>query len=174
MCLLHNAAIIHSITLGNPGPSWHVKGTGDFNGDGQSDILLQNDNGAPAIWEVNDGSIVGAATLSNPGPGWHAIGSDDMLFISGTTGNATLAATPAVADTFVFTSFAAGAHAISGFDPARDLIEFSRASFANFTAVQAASTTSAGGTVIALHGGSTLTIQGVLPGALTSSDFKFV
>ena len=23
----------------NPGPSWEIKGTGDFNGDGKSDIL---------------------------------------------------------------------------------------------------------------------------------------
>ena len=26
----------------NPGPSWQVKDTGDFNGDGKSDILWQN------------------------------------------------------------------------------------------------------------------------------------
>ena len=31
----------------NPGPSWHVEGTGDFNGDGKSDILWQNDDGTP-------------------------------------------------------------------------------------------------------------------------------
>ena len=26
----------------NPGPSWNAIGTGDFNGDGHSDILWQN------------------------------------------------------------------------------------------------------------------------------------
>ena len=32
----------------NPGPSWHVEGTGDYNIDQRSDILWQNDNGTPA------------------------------------------------------------------------------------------------------------------------------
>ena len=29
----------------NPGPGWHVIGAGDFNGDGDTDILWQNANG---------------------------------------------------------------------------------------------------------------------------------
>jgi hypothetical protein len=29
-------------SLGNPGPDWHVFGTGDYNNDGKSDILWQN------------------------------------------------------------------------------------------------------------------------------------
>ena len=45
----------------------------DFDGDGHSDILWQNDNGTPAVW-LMDG--VGVHTygpaLSNPGPAWHA------------------------------------------------------------------------------------------------------
>ena len=35
-------------------PIWHVEDTGDFNGDGKSDILWQNDNGQAAIWLMND------------------------------------------------------------------------------------------------------------------------
>ena len=37
----------------NPGPSWQIKATGDFNGDGKSDILWQNTDGTPAIWLMN-------------------------------------------------------------------------------------------------------------------------
>ena len=32
-------------SLGNPGPSWHVIGAGDYNGDGYADILFQNSSG---------------------------------------------------------------------------------------------------------------------------------
>jgi hypothetical protein len=32
-------------SLGNPGSAWHVKGSGNFFGNGASDILWQNDSG---------------------------------------------------------------------------------------------------------------------------------
>ena len=171
--LMNGANKIGGGTLSNPGVSWHVKGSGDYNGDGKSDILWQNDNGTPAIWLLNGTTYIGGATLTNPGTSWHTIGSDGMRFISGATGNATLAAT-SEDDTFVFTSYAAGLHAISGFNPAHDLIQFSLAKFANFAAVQAASTASGGGTLIALGGGDSLLVQSVAPGALGAGDFKFV
>ena len=47
---------------GNPGPSWHVKASGDFNADGNPDILWQNDSGEGAIWEMN------GTTPSPPSP----------------------------------------------------------------------------------------------------------
>ena len=59
----------------NPGPSWQVKGTGDFNGDGKSDILWQSSDGTPAIW-LMDGTnalSVSAAGSFNPGMDWHVI-----------------------------------------------------------------------------------------------------
>jgi hypothetical protein len=52
-------------------------GTGDFNGDGRSDILWQNDSGEAAIWEMNGTTVIGAASIGNPGPDWHIMGTGD-------------------------------------------------------------------------------------------------
>jgi hypothetical protein len=30
---VNGTTVVAAASLGNPGPSWHVKGTGDFNGD---------------------------------------------------------------------------------------------------------------------------------------------
>jgi hypothetical protein len=50
----------------------------DFNGDGKSDILWQNDNGQVAIWELNGTTLIGAAIIGNPGPSWDAIATGDF------------------------------------------------------------------------------------------------
>jgi FG-GAP repeat len=47
--------------LGNVPNAWVVVGTGDFNGDGKSDILWRNSNGDLGIWLMN-----GTQTLSTP------------------------------------------------------------------------------------------------------------
>lgn len=62
----------------NPGPSWKAIGTGDFNGDGLSDILFQNaSTGQVAIWEMNGTNGIGGGVVSaDPGPSWKAIGTD--------------------------------------------------------------------------------------------------
>ena len=59
----------------NPGPSWHIMGSGDYNVDRHSDILWQNDNGRAGVWTMNGLSVLAAGvTGSNPGADWHIIG----------------------------------------------------------------------------------------------------
>ena len=50
----------------------------DFNGDGKSDLLWQNDNGQVAIWELNGSTVIGSAILGNPGPSWEVIATGDF------------------------------------------------------------------------------------------------
>jgi hypothetical protein len=57
-----------------PGPNWVAKGTGDFNADGHSDIVLQNtQSGDVAVWEMNGASLASptsAAVVAQPGLNW--------------------------------------------------------------------------------------------------------
>ena len=47
----------------NPGPSWHIEGTGNFFGYGNSAILLQNNDGAVALWDMQRHQHSSAAVL---------------------------------------------------------------------------------------------------------------
>ena len=76
---MNGTSVVASGGLGNPGPSWHAIGTGDFNRDGQSDILWQNDSGEVVVWELNGTSLAGAGGLGNPGPNWRVVGTGDIV-----------------------------------------------------------------------------------------------
>jgi VCBS repeat protein len=75
---MNGSSIIAQATLPSPGKSWTAIGTGDFNNDGNADILFQNKDGTPAIWEMNGTSVVSMTTLPNPGSKWQAIGTSDF------------------------------------------------------------------------------------------------
>ena len=56
--------------------SWHVAGTGDFNGDGRDDILWRNDNGPLTNWlgQANGGFTDNDANASPRRRNWHVAG----------------------------------------------------------------------------------------------------
>ena len=60
-----NVTFVGAVGPFNPGPSWHIKGTGDFNGDGKSDILWQNDRRHAAIW-LMDGTNADVCRCRRP------------------------------------------------------------------------------------------------------------
>ena len=50
--------------MANPGPGWQIKGTGDFFGDGNTDIVFQNTDGSVALWDMNGLSVVGGGLVA--------------------------------------------------------------------------------------------------------------
>ena len=74
-----SATFVGAVGSFNPGPSWQIKGTGDFNGDGKSDILWQDQDGTAAVWLMDgtNATFVGAIG-HNPGPTWQIKGTGDF------------------------------------------------------------------------------------------------
>jgi len=50
-----------------PDASWSVAGTGDFNGDGNADILWRDTSGEVAIWTMNGNAITSGADVTSGG-----------------------------------------------------------------------------------------------------------
>ena len=70
---MNGTSVVSTTTLANPGATWQAIGTGDYNGDGKSDILFQNAvTGTPMVWTMNGTSVTASATLPNPGILAHA------------------------------------------------------------------------------------------------------
>ena len=70
-----NTAVTVTAVGSNPGPSWEIKGSGDFNGDGKSDIVWQSSDGTPALWLMDGTNVLStsAAGSFNPGSDWELI-----------------------------------------------------------------------------------------------------
>jgi uncharacterized protein YxjI len=68
--------------VANPGSvqsSWHIAGSGDFDGNSHSDLLWQNDNGSVAIWD--DSQAAGGHVIANAGSvqsSWHIATTGDF------------------------------------------------------------------------------------------------
>lgn len=64
----------------DPGLGWYVKGTADFNSDGQMDLLFEHSSGAVAVWLMN-GFNRQSATYLSPSfvdPQWQIAGTGDF------------------------------------------------------------------------------------------------
>jgi hypothetical protein len=59
-----------------PDQTWTIVGTGDFNGDGKTDILWRNtSSGQNAVWYMDGVTVTGFAILdSMPDQAWNIVG----------------------------------------------------------------------------------------------------
>jgi hypothetical protein len=82
----------HSLALDN---TWHSEGTGDFNGDGKSDILWRNDGGATSVMFMNGDAMLGQPAYLGVIPraihvagvaDFDGDGKSDILWLNSTTG----------------------------------------------------------------------------------------
>jgi len=64
-----NGAQASGAGVGSAPTSWSIVETGDFNGDGKSDILWQDTSGNVAIWFMNGAQASGAGVGNVPTSG---------------------------------------------------------------------------------------------------------
>jgi hypothetical protein len=82
--LMNGTTVLATANPGSPvlwSPQWNVISSGDFNGDGKSDILWQNNNSTPGIWLMDGTNVVAHDVVGSPAlwsPAWHVIGSGDF------------------------------------------------------------------------------------------------
>ncbi len=86
IALWYTSGTNHSVISGgdyvNPVPTagWKVVGVGDFNGDGKSDLVFQNQTtNQIAIWFMNGPNYIGGVLMPYvPPAGWLAVGAGDL------------------------------------------------------------------------------------------------
>ncbi|WP_437811126.1 FG-GAP-like repeat-containing protein [Sorangium sp. So ce1078] len=64
----------------DPGLTWQIQGSGDFDGDGQSDVLWRHANGQVAIWFMDGGAVAGQGYPGGQDPSlfWKVQGVGDF------------------------------------------------------------------------------------------------
>ena len=103
---LHSSDIIGSNDVNNgsvglrPDASWTIAGIGDFNGDGDADILWRNSNGTVSEWLMHGSTVIDGSALSfngtavNVAANWKVVeigdfngdGTSDILWRNSGTG----------------------------------------------------------------------------------------
>lgn len=94
---MNGTQVIANQTIGtiNAAGGWHFASTGDFNGDGKTDLMfLNNTSNGVAIWQMNGPQVAADAQIGtvNAAAGWHFTdtgdfngdGKTDLLFTNNT------------------------------------------------------------------------------------------
>jgi hypothetical protein len=75
---MSGGSIASSVDFGVIPSSWAIQGTGDFNGDGNSDILWRNANGDVVTWFMNGSTIASSTDLGVIPASWTVQGTGDF------------------------------------------------------------------------------------------------
>jgi hypothetical protein len=65
-----STSVLSSAAIGNISTNWTVVGTGDFNGDGMTDIVWRDNSGNTSIWLMDGASILISAGIGNVPTNW--------------------------------------------------------------------------------------------------------
>ncbi len=80
----HNEIVTFAGVAISPDPSWTVAGIGDFDADGNADLLWRNSNGSLVAWLMNGSTIAGSGIVAangaavEPDPSWHVVEIGDF------------------------------------------------------------------------------------------------
>jgi glucose/arabinose dehydrogenase len=73
-----NVILDSSLPVGTTIAAGSFPSASNFNGDAQSDILLQRADGLPSVWLMNGKTVADSGLLFNAGPDWHLAGTGDF------------------------------------------------------------------------------------------------
>jgi hypothetical protein len=80
--LMQGTNCLAPVRLSTPpaSPGWQIVGTGDFEGNGQQDLLWQHTAGWVAVWFMNGTNFTGRARLNSTpvSPGWNIVATGDI------------------------------------------------------------------------------------------------
>jgi hypothetical protein len=68
--LMNGAAVLQGAGLGTIPTTFSIVQTGDYNGDGMSDLLWRDTNGNTSMWLMNGTAILSAAGVGNIPTTW--------------------------------------------------------------------------------------------------------
>jgi hypothetical protein len=68
--LMNGLQVTQTGGLGNVGTAWSVKETGDYNGDGITDLLWRDSTGNLAIWFMNGSQVLSTANFGTVPSTW--------------------------------------------------------------------------------------------------------
>jgi hypothetical protein len=82
---MNGLAVASSAIVGFADPTnWTIRGTGDFGGDGKSDILWQDTSGNVTFWDMNGASISGSGLVGFADPSaWSIVATGDFEGVRG-------------------------------------------------------------------------------------------